>query len=103
VTRVGDRLGRLGGDEFVAICPRGEGPFEAAALAARLTEAVNGDVVFARQRIPLRASVGVTIAVEGELDAEAVLQRADAAMYAVKRKARAQASGLTALRDLGHS
>ncbi|MEY2430658.1 MAG: hypothetical protein QOC92_383 [Acidimicrobiaceae bacterium] len=96
VTRGQDRLGRIGGDEFVVICPQGEGPLEAAALVERLTEAINGDVVFARQRIPLRASVGAAISVEGELDAEAVLTRADAAMYEMKRRTRSQESALPA-------
>ena len=94
VTRVDDRLGRIGGDEFVVICPRGDGPFEAAALAERLTEAICGDVTFARQRIPLRASVGAAVSLDGELDAEALLSRADAAMYEVKRRSRRQVSGL---------
>jgi diguanylate cyclase (GGDEF)-like protein len=89
VVRIDDRVGRMGGDEFVVISPQGTGPFEAAALRERLTDAVNGDVAFARQRIPLRASIGVALSEPGELDAEAVLSRADAAMYAAKRRARA--------------
>ena len=93
VTRAEDRLGRIGGDEFVVICPQGQGRFEMATLVDRLSEAINGDVVFAKQRIPLRASVGAAMSLDGELDAEALLSRADAAMYAVKRRAR-----LTAIR-----
>jgi diguanylate cyclase (GGDEF)-like protein len=96
VTRIEDRLGRIGGDEFVVICPQGHGPFEAAALVGRLTDAINGDVVFARQRISLRASVGVAVSVAGELGAEAVLSRADAAMYEMKRRVRSQESALPA-------
>jgi diguanylate cyclase (GGDEF)-like protein/PAS domain S-box-containing protein len=97
VTRIGDCLGRLGGDEFVVICPRGVGDIDVEALVERLTEAVQGDVVFARQRIPLRASVGATIALAGELDAEAVLHRADTAMYAAKRLTRRAASNVRAI------
>jgi diguanylate cyclase (GGDEF)-like protein len=88
VTRGDDQLGRIGGDEFVVICPQGSAPFEGTALVARLTEAVNGEVAFAGQRIPLRASVGVAISAPREDDAEAVLARADAAMYEAKRLAR---------------
>ena len=91
-TRVGDHLARLGGDEFGVICTRGEEPFNVENLVDRLAAAINGDFVFAKQRIPLRASVGVAISSDGELDAEAVLHRADTAMYASKRRARAQAS-----------
>ena len=91
VTRSGDQLARLGGDEFGVIWSRSDEPLDAAALVARLTAAVNGDVAFASQRIPLRASVGVAISFDGELDAEGLLHRADTAMYAGKRRARGQA------------
>ena len=87
-TRSVDVVGRLGGDEFVVICPRGEDPFVPDELGGRLAAAINGDVVFARQRIALRASVGVATSRAGELDAEAVLHRADTAMYAAKRTQR---------------
>ncbi len=89
-TRVQDRIGRIGGDEFVVVSPRGDGPFEAAALADRLADAICGDVTFAKQRIPLSASVGAAISLDGELDAEALLSRADHAMYEVKRRRRSQ-------------
>ena len=41
---------------------------------------------FARQRIPLLASIGAVMSHAGENDAEAVLSRADAAMYKAKRR-----------------
>jgi diguanylate cyclase (GGDEF)-like protein/PAS domain S-box-containing protein len=90
--RIDDRLGRIGGDEFVVICPRGDCDFEEKGLASRLTDAINGDVMFARQRIPLRASVGTAISRPGEVDAEAVLHRADMAMYVVKHQSRTEPS-----------
>jgi len=86
--RIEDHLGRVGGDEFVVICLQDEEPFDPAKLADRLTKAINGEVVFARQRLPLRASVGATVSLLGELDSEAVLHRADTAMYALKRQGR---------------
>jgi diguanylate cyclase (GGDEF)-like protein len=92
--RANDRIGRIGGDEFVVICRRGDGPFEEAALVERFEQAISGDVVFAKQRASLRASVGAAIAAPGELDAEAILSRADAAMYAAKRRARTSVSTL---------
>jgi diguanylate cyclase (GGDEF)-like protein/PAS domain S-box-containing protein len=94
--RADDRLGRIGGDEFVVICPRGECEFEEKELAHRLTEAINGDVMFAKQRIPLRASVGTAVSLAGEFDAEAVLHRADMAMYAVKHQAQGAADAADA-------
>lgn len=88
VTRASDRLARLGGDEFVVICRQGDVPFDRAALVERLRDAIDGDVVVGGRRIPLSASVGVAIAGNGERDAEAVLHRADMAMYRVKRRSR---------------
>jgi diguanylate cyclase (GGDEF)-like protein/PAS domain S-box-containing protein len=87
-TRGSDQLARLGGDEFVMVCSSNLAPFDPSALAHRLTAAINGDVVFAHQRIPLSASVGAAVALPGELDAEAILHRADTAMYARKHRAR---------------
>lgn len=95
--RVDDQIGRIGGDEFVVVCRSGEGPFEAAALVDRFSEAISGEVVFAKARVPLRASVGAAVSRPGELDAEAVLTRADAAMYKAKRRARSQAGHLHAV------
>jgi diguanylate cyclase (GGDEF)-like protein/PAS domain S-box-containing protein len=92
-----DQIGRIGGDEFVVICRQGNADFEPAALVERLTSAINGDVMFARQRIPLRASVGAAVSELGEIDAEAVLTRADAAMYSAKRRSRAETAGLRAV------
>ncbi|MEY2459637.1 MAG: hypothetical protein QOG30_1467 [Acidimicrobiaceae bacterium] len=95
--RADDQIGRVGGDEFVVICRLRDGVVDAETLVDRLTSAINGDVDFADQRIPLRASVGAALAVPGEFDAEAVLTRADAAMYDTKRRARAQLSGAQAV------
>jgi diguanylate cyclase (GGDEF)-like protein len=95
--RSDDRIGRIGGDEFVVVCQRGDGPFDARDLVERFSEAIEGDVTFARQRVPLRASVGVAISRPGELDAEAVLVRADAAMYEAKRRSRSRVVQLRAV------
>ena len=87
VIREGDLLGRLGGDEFIVVCSGEEAP-EPAELAERLTHALNGDVAVAGLNLELRASVGAAISVDRELGGEALLQRADTAMYAAKRKSR---------------
>jgi diguanylate cyclase (GGDEF)-like protein/PAS domain S-box-containing protein len=83
-TRPDDVVGRLGGDEFVVLCSI-EAQFDLNAFAERLRNMIDGDVTFAGRRIPLRASVGAAVSIANEVDAEAVLQRADMAMYVAKR------------------
>jgi diguanylate cyclase (GGDEF)-like protein len=88
VIRAGDTLARLGGDEFVVLCPDLSDPeSEAAAVAERVTAVVAqpfrvGDPP---QDFYVSASVGVGIAGSGD-DAESLLLRADAAMYAAKNR-----------------
>jgi diguanylate cyclase (GGDEF)-like protein/PAS domain S-box-containing protein len=84
-----DRLGRIGGDEFVVICPQDGEPFGAEALTERLANVFRGEVRFAEQRISLQASIGAVVSEDGELDAEILFGRADAAMYDSKRLRRA--------------
>jgi diguanylate cyclase (GGDEF)-like protein/PAS domain S-box-containing protein len=77
--RPADTVARLGGDEFVVVADD-LGPAEAESLAKRLTAAVGELRVGA---VRLEASVGIATA-EPDDTAEALLRRADAAMYAHK-------------------
>lgn len=77
--RTGDALYRIGGDEFAAlICVGSEA--EAFAVGGRLLEA-------ARALDGMSVSVGIAIA-DGAESADALLERADAALYDVKRGGR---------------
>lgn len=76
--RARDELYRVGGDEFVALVEVVDEP-QAAAVARRLGEAA--------QRTGRTISVGVAVAAAGE-PANAVLRRADAALYEAKRAGR---------------
>jgi diguanylate cyclase (GGDEF)-like protein len=88
VIRAGDTLARLGGDEFVILCPDLSDPeTEAAAVAERATAVVSQPFSIGEppQDFYVSASVGVGIAGSGD-DAESLLLRADAAMYAAKNR-----------------
>ncbi|OAN48126.1 hypothetical protein A6A04_05055 [Paramagnetospirillum marisnigri] len=86
--RTVDALGRLGGEEFAILLP--DTDLEAAMMVAeRIRVAVSricintgiGDVVFT-------ASIGVAQLIEADVSAEALLSRADAALYTAKNSGR---------------
>ncbi|HZJ29325.1 MAG TPA: diguanylate cyclase, partial [Solirubrobacterales bacterium] len=85
--RVSDTLARLGGDEFSAILPETD-PGEAEVLAKAIVEAVGRHPV-GHDLEPVTVSVGIASFGGGaELVADAVLTRADQAMYRAKRLGR---------------
>ncbi|GAA0280289.1 sensor domain-containing diguanylate cyclase [Cryptosporangium japonicum] len=81
-----DVVGRMGGDEFVVVLNGVAGRAEAERLAATIIARIaadQGDDVPA-----VGCSIGVAVAEPGAVDARALLRRADAAMYAAKRRGR---------------
>ena len=79
--RRSDIVGRWGGEEFVVILPGIEAP-EAGDVIARIRTAA------ARLDHPLRFSAGIAVAGLGERSLEAIVARADAALYEAKRSGR---------------
>ncbi len=85
--READLVGRIGGDEFLVVCPDIGGPDLAMQLAERLSAAVRDvslDVI--PGGIDVQVSVGVAWSCGSALSADALVARADAAMYASKRE-----------------
>jgi diguanylate cyclase (GGDEF)-like protein/PAS domain S-box-containing protein len=85
-----DTVARLGGDEFVILAEDLRHETDALAIAERLSEAATG-----RYRLgpALQAHVTLSIGVAtgaGELDADALLAHADAALYEAKRRGRSR-------------
>lgn len=80
-TRLEDNVGRIGGDEFVVICE--DISDEGEAVKARLAHAVTKPYSGVGIDVPVGASIGVAIW-QPDDDADALLGRADHAMYADK-------------------
>ncbi len=78
--RAGDSIFRVGGEEILVILP-GAGEAEAIEIAERLRHEV-------RERrpvgVPVTVSIGVAMSRPGGLDADNLVSRADAALYAAK-------------------
>jgi diguanylate cyclase (GGDEF)-like protein len=84
VLRGEDILGRLGGDEFVALLPSTDAT-GARVVAERLREAINhAHMLYRGEEVPVPVSIGVA-QLRPDEPLEALLQRADLAMYQAKR------------------
>jgi diguanylate cyclase (GGDEF)-like protein len=86
--RVSDLRCRWGGEEFLVALPECDLE-KARRVASTLARRIAGTVTeYDSARIQLTTSVGITVALPGEEDPEAVLARADAALYRAKADGR---------------
>ena len=75
---------RYGGDEFMLILPETEALGAEQLGLALCHEIANLRIVADDQIVPVTVSVGVATAMPGEMDAKALIHRADDALYAAK-------------------
>ncbi len=85
VTRPGDLVARLGGDEFAVLTIGPAGEHEVGPVLARIQEALRTSVTISGVRLDMGASLGVAFAPGDAVDADALFQKADVALYAAKR------------------
>lgn len=78
--RLTDTVARMGGDEFVVLLPRLRHTQDLQDVASKITREVSKPMVIAEKEVSVSVSVGLAIHETGE-SAEALLNRADLAMY----------------------
>lgn len=83
--RAGDTVARLGGDEFVMVVPIKQHGKNCTDVAERLLRALGGRVRVAGCDVHAHPSIGISIYPDDGTTPEALLQAADAAMYAAKK------------------
>ncbi len=85
VVREGDVVARLGGDEF-GILLRGSDAAQAATVAQRIEQAFDVPLALEEHQVDLHAGIGIACWPRDAADGESLLNRAEVAMYAAKRR-----------------
>lgn len=83
--RAEDMVSRLGGDEFACLIADVTDPAGLDALARKLIAIVSAPVALGTLKLRVRPSIGIAVSPLDASDADALLRRADAAMYHAKR------------------
>ena len=86
--RGNDFVGRLGGDEFVVACP-GLPLEDVEAMATRVREAAEGQVLASGRMVDVGMSLGVAVAMDDD-ELVSVIDRSDSSMYRDKQARRGE-------------
>ncbi len=84
VVRTSDTVARLGGDEFTMVLNNIGENKNAEAVALKIIETLSQPFEFEDVVCRIGASIGISFFEAGEMDAESLLEQADAAMYRAK-------------------
>lgn len=90
VLREYDVVARTGGDEFVALLPEIEQPADAIVVAEKMIAAASENLDSPGRTLRIAASVGIGFFPADGQDFDALLRRADTAMYAAKAAGKSQ-------------
>lgn len=82
--RGSDTVARLGGDEFVILLEAVQGRQDCIAAAIKIEQALANNPLFASLGLDVDASIGQALFPDDGDDEDALIRRADAAMYRVK-------------------
>ena len=86
--RATDFPARLGGDEFVVLVEDIDTPEAPRTIAEKLIASLHEEIVAGDVRVCATASIGIAESTDTDNDADALLRRADAALYAAKSAGR---------------
>ncbi|MCO5092245.1 EAL domain-containing protein [Bosea sp. (in: a-proteobacteria)] len=86
--RIGDTVARLGGDEFGVIQTRSATPSGSKALGERILAALTEPFMLAGVEVTIGCSIGIAMALRDGTSREALLKRADTALYEAKNSGR---------------
>jgi diguanylate cyclase (GGDEF)-like protein len=86
--READTVSRYGGDEFVILLTEVSQASDAARVAQKVLAALGAEHTIGAHALHLSASIGISIFPDDGDDADALIGRADAAMYRAKRHGR---------------
>ena len=86
--RKADTLSRLAGDEFVLVLNEIAGPQAAESVASKILASLAAPVTLSGIEVQISASIGISVFPSDGVDAETLLQHADAAMYHAKKNGR---------------
>jgi diguanylate cyclase (GGDEF)-like protein len=84
--RGGDLLVRLGGDEFAIVAVDVEGERGASALARRITDSLAAPIVVNGRSHQIGTGIGIALVPRDGQDPQALMRRADLALYAAKAR-----------------
>lgn len=83
--RESDTVARLGGDEFVLLLPQVDDEEAACLTASKVRDALVAPMMVGERQVHIGASLGIALYPDHSQDADALMSKADTAMYEAKR------------------
>jgi diguanylate cyclase (GGDEF)-like protein/PAS domain S-box-containing protein len=86
--REGDTIARWGGDEFILLFPHISRAKDAAAIAQRILDALQGKFDLDGHKVGIGSSIGIALYPIDDEDSDSLMKKADSALYRAKEEGR---------------